>query len=378
MERCPYSKKCSGCQLQNLTYKEQLQLKQVKMIRLLGHFCHVSEIIGMENPCNYRNKSQSAFFYKNGRIISGIYQSTKQKIVEVKDCMLEEKCAQRIVQSIKKLSVKYKIKAYDLNTKKGFLRHVLTRKGFKSGEIMVVIVTKKGEFPSKDEFVKDLVEAHKEISTIVWNINPTDTALFLGKENYVLYGNGYITDELCGLKFRISPNSFYQVNPIQAEVLYSLANEYASLTGNEIVLDAYCGTGTIGLTMAKNARKVIGVEVNLDATKDAKENAILNGISNAAFYNEDAGKFMVKLARKKEKIDTVITDPPRAGCSMGFLKSLISLSPKRVVYISCNPDTLARDLVVLTKAKYDVIKIQPVDMFPYTSHIECVVCLDKK
>lgn len=378
MERCPYSKKCSGCQLQNLTYKEQLKHKQVRMIRLLGRFCHVEEIIGMENPLNYRNKSQYAFTYQNGKTTVGIYQSTTKKIIEVKDCMLEDAYSEKIVQTVKKLLVKYKLKVYDLKTKSGFVRHVLVRKGFKTGEIMVVIVTTNDEFKEKEPFAKDLIEAHKEITTLVWNVNPTETPLFLGKKNTVLYGNGYITDELCGLSFRISPNSFYQVNPIQAETLYNLANEYALLTGNEIILDAYCGTGTIGLTMAKNAKKIIGVELNPEATNDAKENARLNNIENATFYNEDAGEFITKLANKNEKIDIVITDPPRSGCSREFLKSLIALSPKRVVYISCNPDTLSRDIGVLTRSGYNVKKIQPVDMFPYTNHIECVVRLDRR
>lgn len=378
MGRCPYSKKCSGCQLQNLNYEEQLQLKQVKMIRLLGRFCHVKEIIGMQTPFNYRNKSQYALTYKNGRTISGIYQSTTQKIVEVKNCMLEDKCAESIVHTIKKLLIKYKLKAYDMNTQMGLVRHILVRKGFKSGEIMVVIVTTDEDFSSKEDFAKELVCIHKEITTVVWNINPTDTPLFLGKKNTVLYGNGYITDALCGLNFRISPNSFYQVNPIQAEVLYSIAKDYARLTGKETVLDAYCGTGTIGLTMAKEAKKIIGVELNSDATNDAKANAVLNNIENAIFYNEDAGHFMTKLAKEKEKIDVVITDPPRAGCSKEFLKSLITLYPKRVVYISCNPETLERDLFVLSKSGYNVRSIQPVDMFPYTNHIECVVRLERK
>jgi 23S rRNA (uracil1939-C5)-methyltransferase len=213
---------------------------------------------------------------------------------------------------------------------------------------------------------------------VVWNINPTETPLFLGKQNTVLYGSGYITDELCGLSFRISPNSFYQVNPVQTEVLYSLAKEYAGLSGSETVLDAYCGTGTIGLTMAKCAKKIIGVEVNSSATEDAKINATLNNIENETFYNEDAGEYISRLAKSKEKIDVVITDPPRAGCSKEFLRSLKALSPKRVVYISCNPETLERDLIFLTKSGYRVKKIQPVDMFPHTHHVENVVKLRKR
>ncbi len=353
-------------------------MKQVKLIRLLGRYCHVEEIIGMDSPLHYRNKAQSMFGFKNSKIISGIYQSATCKIAEVEGCMLETEKAEKIINTIKKLSIKHKIKAFDLQTGSGFLRHVLIREGFKTGEIMVVLVSCEGVFPQKEIFVNDLIKAHSEITTVVWNINPTQTPLFLGKKSEVLYGDGYIKDILCGLEFRISPASFYQVNPVQTEVLYSIAKDYAKLKGNEIVLDAYCGTGTIGLTMAKNAGKVIGVEINSDAVRDAKENATLNNIENAEFYNEDAGECISNLANKKEKIDVVITDPPRAGCSMKFLKSLIKLFPKRVVYISCNPETLANDLNVLTKAGYRVKKIQPVDMFPYTNHVECVVCLSRK
>ena len=377
MRACPFSRKCSGCQLQNLTYPEQLKMKQVKLIRLLGRFCHVDEIIGMDNPINYRNKAQAMFGFKNGKIISGIYQSANGKIAEVEGCMLETDESQEIVKTVKRLAIKYKIKAYDLQSGKGFLRHVLVREGFKTGQIMVVIVSANDAFPQKEAFAEDLVSAHKNITTVVWNINPTETPLFLGKKSVTLYGEGYIKDTLCDLEFRISPSSFYQVNPVQTEILYDTARKFADLNGEQAVLDAYCGTGTIGLTMAKNAKKVLGVEINADAIRDAKENATLNGMQNVEFYNEDAGEYISFLARKKEKIDVVITDPPRAGCSMKFLKSLIELSPKRVVYISCNPETLARDLNVLVKSGYRVKKIQGVDMFPHTNHIECVVALTR-
>ena len=378
MSKCPYAKKCSGCQLQNLTYEEQLKMKQVKLISLLGKYGHVSEIIGMENPYNYRNKAQSIFGFKSGRLIAGIYQSATRRITEVKDCMLEDEGASRIVDTVKALCPSFKIKAYDINTGTGFLRHVLVRKGFVSGEIMVVLVTAKGEFKSCRSFVNELLRRHPEITTLVWNINSTDTPLMLGEHSEVLYGEGYITDTLCGLNFRISPRSFYQVNPVQTEILYSLAKEYASLTGKERVIDAYCGTGTIGLTMADKAKEIIGVEVNPDAIKDAKVNTKLNGIKNAKHFVGDAGAFMSGLAKNGDAADVVITDPPRAGCSMQFLRSLITLSPKRIVYISCNPETLARDLNTLTKNGYKVKKIQGVDMFPHTNHVETVVCLTRK
>lgn len=375
---CPHAKKCGGCQLSNLTYEEQLHLKQAKLIRMLGKYGHVEEIIGMEDPTHYRNKIQAAFRAKSGKVISGVYQSSSRHIIEVEACMLEDVCAAPILKTIRKMCVNFKIKPYDIMTGTGFLRHVLIRKGFSSGEIMVVLVTAKGEFKSARSFCNELIRRHPEITTVVWNVNPSDTPLMLGVQSQVLFGEGYITDKLCGLDFRISPRSFYQVNPVQTEVLYATAKAYASLTGKEKIIDAYCGTGTIGLCMADGASEIIGVEVNRDAVSDAKDNATRNGVSNATYVCDDAGKFMAEMAMRGESADVVITDPPRAGCSREFLQSLLSLSPTRVVYVSCNPETLARDLYTLTRGGYKVSKIQPVDLFPYTGHVECVVGLARE
>ena len=375
---CPHAKKCGGCQLSNLTYEEQLHLKQAKLIRMLGKYGHVEEIIGMEDPTHYRNKIQAAFRAKSGKVISGVYQSSSRHIIEVESCMLEDVCAAPILKTIRKMCVNFKIKPYDIMTGTGFLRHVLIRKGFSSGEIMVVLVTAKGEFKSARSFCNELIRRHPEITTVVWNVNPSDTPLMLGVQSQVLFGEGYITDKLCGLDFRISPRSFYQVNPVQTEVLYATAKAYASLTGKEKIIDAYCGTGTIGLCMADGASEIIGVEVNRDAVSDAKDNAARNGVSNATYICDDAGKFMAEMAMRGESADVVITDPPRAGCSREFLQSLLSLSPTRVVYVSCNPETLARDLYTLTRGGYKVSKIQPVDLFPYTGHVECVVGLTRE
>lgn len=372
---CPYAKKCGGCSLQNLPYEEQLHMKQAKLIKLLGRYGHVDEIIGMEDPTHYRNKIQAAFRSKSGKVVSGVYQSASRRIVEVEDCLLEDACAAPILATIRKLCVNFKIRPYDLQTRQGFLRHVLIRRGFQSGQIMVVLVTVKGELKQARSFVNELLRRHPEITTLVWNINPTDTPLMLGQHSTVLYGEGYITDTLCGLDFRISPRSFYQVNPLQTEILYGKAKEFAALTGKERVIDAYCGTGTIGLTMAADAREIIGVEVNQDAVADAVENAKRNGIENAVFYAADAGDFMCEMAERGESADVVITDPPRAGCSGRFLRSLLTLSPERIVYISCNPETLARDLFTLVKGGYKVRKVQPVDMFPFTGHVEAAVLL---
>ncbi len=374
---CPAAKKCGGCQLSNLTYEEQLSLKQSKIIRAVGRYCHVDEIIGMEVPFHYRNKATHIFGFLRGNIISGIYQSSARRITPIDECMIEDEYSNRIVKTVKSLCVSFKIKAYDIDSRRGFIRHVLVRRSVSCGEIMVVIVTARGDFPNKNGFVKALLQKHPDITTVVWNVNPTDTPIFSGDKNEVLYGNGYITDKLCGLSFRISPNSFYQVNSVQTEVLYSKVKELASLCGKETVIDAYCGTGTIGLSVASGAKAVVGVEVNSSAVKDARFNAESNGIKNASFICADAGDFMLEQAQRGEKIDVVITDPPRAGCSKRFLDSLLKLLPDRIVYVSCNPETLSRDLFALRKGGYRVNKIQPVDMFPHTEHIETVVLLSK-
>ncbi len=374
---CPHYKKCGGCQLQNLTYPEQLSMKQAKIIRLLGHYGHVDEIIGMDDPFRYRNKASHAFAFLGGKTVTGIYQSASRRIVPVEDCLLEDQRSDEIVQTVRKLCVLYGYKPYDLQTRRGFLRHVLVRRANASGQTMVVLVTANGKFDRKREFTETLLSKYDDITTIVWNINPSSTPILLGNKSEVLHGDGYITDTLMGLTFRISPRSFYQVNPTQTEVLYGKAVEFAGLTGKERVIDAYCGTGTIGLTLAKQAKEVYGAETNAEAVRDAIENAHRNGITNARFFEADAGLFMQEMAFRRERIDVVVTDPPRAGCSKHFLQSVLALAPKRVVYVSCNPETLARDLFVLSKGGYKVKKMQPVDMFPFTEHVECVVLLSK-
>lgn len=377
LKRCPYRKKCGGCQLQNLSYEKQLSFKQVKVIKLLGRYHHVREIIGMENPYHYRNKVQAAFAERRGQIISGVYQSSTHNIVPVDSCLIEDQKADEIIVTVRKLLKSFKLKAFDDVSMKGFLRHVLIKRGFSSGEIMVVLVTSVLDFPKQSQFVNALLSRHPEITTIVQNVNNKHTSLVLGEKSRVLYGNGYIEEDLCGFRFRISPKAFYQINPTQTEVLYKTAIEYADLTGNETVLDAYCGTGTIGIFASKAAKKVIGVELNPDAIADAKINAELNNVKNIEFFCGDAGKFMVEAAECGAEYDVVIMDPPRAGASLEFLRSLVTLSPKKVVYISCNPETQARDFSYLTRKGYKVKRIQPVDMFPHTEHVETVALLSK-
>lgn len=375
---CPVSRKCGGCQLMNLSYPEQLKFKQAKVVKLLGSFHRVNTILGMANPFHYRNKVQAAFGRtRGGEIISGVYQSSTHNIVKTEHCLIEDEKADEIIVTIRKMVKNFKLTVYDERNGSGFLRHVLVKTGFATGEIMVVLVTGTSVFPSKNNFVKELLKRHPEITTIVQNVNNKFTSMVLGEKENVLYGKGYIEDVLCGLTFRISPKSFYQINPVQTEVLYGKAIEFAKLSGKEKVIDAYCGIGTIGMVAAKNAGEVIGCELNPDAVRDAKINAKINGVKNIKFVCADAGEFMLEMKEQGEKCDVLFMDPPRAGSDKKFLSCAVSLLPDRIVYISCNPETQQRDLFYLIKNGYKVKKIQPVDMFPYTAHIESVVLLER-
>ena len=372
---CPHYKKCGGCHLQNMTYEEQLQYKQVKAIKLLGRFCHVKEIIGMETPVHYRCKVQAAFGRDKSGIISGVYQSSTHKIVPIDSCMIEDEKADAIIVTVRALLKSFKLKPFDENSMTGFLRHVLVRKGYYSGQIMVVLVTGTPIFPSSRQFVNALLERHPEITTVVQNINNKFTSLVLGERSITLYGDGYIEDSILDCSFRISPRSFYQVNPVMTTRLYSKAIEYMELTGNETVIDAYCGTGTIGILASRKAGRVIGVELNADAVRDAKFNAERNDIKNIEFFTADASDFLVDMAAQGHSADVVIMDPPRAGSDRRFMSAAVTLAPQKIVYISCNPETLARDLNYLVRNGYRVRRLQPVDMFPHTDHCECVALL---
>lgn len=379
--QCPVFRKCGGCQLQNLSYERQLEWKQKRCQKLLGSFGKIEPILGMESPYHYRNKVQAAFAWdkRGGRIVSGVYQSGTHRVVPVDSCLTEDKKADEIIVSVRKLLKAFKLRPYDEDTGQGFLRHVLVKRGFGTNEIMVVLVTGTPVFTAKKHFVAELLKLYPEITTVVQNVNNSRTSMVLGQNEKVLYGPGFITDLLCGCRFRISAKSFYQINPLQTEVLYGKAMEFAGLTGKEKVLDAYCGIGTIGIVAAKSgAGSVLGVELNRDAVRDAIVNARENGIKNIYFTCADAGSFMEEAALEGESWDLVFMDPPRAGASREFLTALCSLAPKRVVYISCNPETLARDLSFLRANHYRVQKLQPVDMFPHTQHIECVTLLTNK
>ena len=378
-KKCSVSKKCGSCQYQGIPYKEQLAAKQKKMSKLLKKFGSVKPIIGMENPLYYRNKVHAVFDRdRKGNIICGTYEAKTHKVVSVEECMIEDKISQEIIRTIRDMLKSFKIKTYDEDTGYGLLRHVLVRRGFSTNEIMVVLVVGSPVFPSKNNFVKALRKKYPQITTVVLNVNDKKTSMVLGERDIVIYGKGFIRDTLCGCSFRISPQPFYQVNPVQTEILYRIAIEYASLGRKETVIDAYCGIGTIGLVAAKKAKNVIGVELNPNAVHDAKINARENKITNAHFYQGDAGEFMEAMAENGEKADVVFMDPPRTGSDKKFMSSVIKLGPSRIVYISCGPETLARDLEYLTKHGYEVRKIQPVDMFSFTDHCENVCLLTKR
>lgn len=379
LKKCTVSKKCGSCQYQGISYKEQLAVKQKKMNKLLKKFANVKPIIGMENPFYYRNKVHAVFDRdRKGNIICGTYEAKTHKVVPVEECLIEDKISQEIIRTIRDMLKSFKIKTYDEDTGYGLLRHVLVRRGFSTGEIMVVLVAASPIFPSKNNFVKALRKKYPQITTVVLNVNDKKTSMVLGERDIVLYGKGFIRDNLCGCSFRISPQSFYQVNPVQTEILYKTAIEYAGLGRKETVIDAYCGIGTIGLVAAGKAKNVIGVELNPDAVHDAKINARENKITNTRFYQGDAREFMEKMAEEGERADVVFMDPPRTGSDKKFMSSVIKLAPSRIVYISCGPESLARDLEYFTEHGYTVRKIQPVDMFSFTDHCENVVLLRRK
>ena len=375
---CPVSGKCGSCQYLHLSYQEQLKAKQNTLSALLKGLCPLRGMIGMDNPYHYRNKVHAVFGCdRRGKPVSGIYEANSHRIVPVESCLIEDEKADEIIGTVRRLLPSFKIRNYDEDTGYGLLRHVLVKRGFSTGEIMVVLVTASPVFPSKNNFVKALFKEHPDITTIIQNINGRGTSMVLGEKEHTLYGPGYIEDVLCSCTFRISSKSFYQVNPVQTEILYGKALEMAGLTGKETVIDAYCGIGTIGIIASKKAKEVIGIELNPDAVRDAVQNARRNSVNNIRFYCNDAGRFMTEMARRKGKADVVIMDPPRTGSTKAFMDSIAALEPERVIYISCGPDTLARDLRYMKTLGYHAREGWGVDLFPWTGSIETVCLLSK-
>lgn len=417
MPSCPVEERCGACQLLTVPYERQLADKQAQMVDLFEHLGDektvVHPIAGMDNPYHYRNKVISPYapgrIIKDGKgrapaekdkhgkskgkkesprreILCGMYAAGTHRIVSTDSCLIENQIGKRIILAIRDLMPASRLDPYREETNTGFLRHVMVRVGHTSGEVLVTLVTNGNQFPGSKRFAQSLIKKCPEITSIVQNCNTRQTNVILGESETKIYGPGFILDRVCGLSFRISSQSFYQVNAGQTEILYRRAIELAQLSGTETVIDAYCGTGTIGLVAARgveedgaHAAHVIGVDDTESAIRDARANARHNGIKNAEFVADDAGSFMRGLVEEDgaDQVDVVIMDPPRSGSSEEFLDALVALAPKRVVYISCNPETQARDVSYLTKQGYTLEAMQPVDMFPHTTHVENIIVCRK-
>ena len=372
--KCQCATACGGCSFQNLNYKKQLELKdnlaKETLKRIGGIDLPITKIYGMDEPYYYRNKIQVPFGYdKQKRLVYGFYKFKSHDIVPFKECVIQDKVHINILSTIKKLMLDMNIKAYNEDDGSGVLRHCLIRVAKKTNQVMVVLVVKSLNFPSKNNFIKALINECNEINTIVLNENPRKTNVILGNKEKVVFGKGYIIDELLGIKFKISSKSFYQVNHSQCEVLYDLALKEANVNSNDVMLDAYCGIGSIGLIFSKFVKCVDGVEIIPEAIKDAKENIKLNNITNAHYFCSDINNFVIN-----KHYDLMVIDPPRKGIDDKFMNSILKLKPTKIVYISCNVSTLARDLKILSKL-YKIQSINLVDMFPHTFHIESVVSL---
>ncbi|MFT4104851.1 MAG: 23S rRNA (uracil(1939)-C(5))-methyltransferase RlmD [Lacrimispora sp.] len=379
--RCPVARQCGGCQLQAMSYEEQLKYKERKIynnLTRIGGFKDIPmlPIMGMDEPWRYRNKAQFPWgLDKEGNIIAGFYAGRSHTIIGCDDCLLGVEENRDVLQRIKSHMEKHGLTPYDEASHKGLIRHTLIRKGFKTGEIMVCQVINGKNLPHKDELVESLLEI-PGMTSISLNINTEQTNVILGNKVENLYGPGYITDYIGKVKYRISPLSFYQVNPVQTEKLYGTALEYAGLTGGEVVWDLYCGIGTISLFLAQKAKKVYGVEIVPQAIDDARENAKLNGIENVEFF---VGKAEEVLPEQFEKnhvyADVIVVDPPRKGCDEVCLETIVKMAPERVVYVSCDSATLARDMRYLADRGYEAVKVRGCDMFGWSSHVECVVLM---
>ncbi|MDD4834022.1 MAG: 23S rRNA (uracil(1939)-C(5))-methyltransferase RlmD [Lutispora sp.] len=377
---CPIVKRCGGCQIQHMSYEGQLNYKTRVVKDAIERIGGLKDIVvhdtcGMEDPWYYRNKAQFPVGIKDGQIHIGFYASRSHEIIDTDVCMIQDKINDEVLELVRDFIKKYNINIYDENTGKGLIRHVMTRKGFKTGEVMVCIVINGDDMPHRNVLVETLKQNIIGLKTVVLNINKKNTNVIMGEQNEVIYGEGFIYDYIGEFKFKISPHSFFQVNPVQTEVLYNRALEHAGLTGKEIVIDAYCGIGTISLFLSKKAKKVYGVEIVGQAIEDAKANAKINGVENTEFILGESETVIPKLYQEGVKADVVVVDPPRKGCDEKLLKIICKMAPERVVYVSCNPSTLARDLKYLSERGYEVKEVQPVDQFPQTVHVESIILM---
>lgn len=378
--RCPKYDTCGGCQLMHMNYADQLELKKQQIIEQCEKYqleATVLDPIGSNEPYNYRNKIQMTFKEHKGKIVAGLYEENTHKVVNISDCDIQDKVANQIINTIKALMKKHKIPAYDEDKRTGIIRHVLVKRSLQTKQILVVIVTPSNIFPGRNNLVKDLNLAHPDITSIVHNINERKTSIVLGDESKIITGKGYIEDILMGKRFLIGPKTFYQVNAHQTEVLYGEVLKKLQPKKTDVILDAYAGIGTIGLMLSDHVSKVLSVEINKDSVRSAVKNAELNGIKNVEFVAADAKDYILALVEQKAKLDAIVVDPPRAGLDLEFVKAIQVLKPKKVVYVSCDPETLVRDLKQLSRT-YMIGPIQPVDMFSQTYHIENCVLLTLK
>lgn len=375
-------KDCGGCQIQELDYNKQLELKTNEVKQVISRIgklenVEIHETIGMQSPCRYRNKAQFPIQNINGTTAIGFYKKKSHDVIPTDMCVIQHDINDKIIKIIKTYIQAYNVSIYNETTHTGVLRHLVTKVGFTTNEVMVVLVANGTNLPHLNELASVLKENIPGFKTLVLNVNKAKTNVILGKENKVIYGNGKINDYIGDLVFEISPLSFFQVNPVQTEVLYNKALEYAELKENDTVFDIYCGIGSISLFLAQKATKVYGIEIVEDAIKDAKINAKLNNLDNVEFYVGKAEEVVPKMYREGKSANVVVIDPPRKGCDEKVLDTIVSMKPDRVVYVSCNPSTLARDLAYLDERGYKCVEIQPVDMFPHTMHVECCALMSR-
>ncbi|QDA75140.1 23S rRNA (uracil(1939)-C(5))-methyltransferase RlmD [Listeria seeligeri] len=378
---CAVYSKCGGCSLQHLSYVGQLAFKRNQVeetMKRIGKLnVEVKETLGMENPWRYRNKSQVPVGFVNGKLTAGFYQKRSHEIIDMSTCLIQSEQGDFAVQKTREVLAKYGTEPYDEKTGKGDIRHIMTRFAHTTGQLMLVLVTTKDRLPFKEEIIRDLTE-QLALTSIVQNINPQKTNVIFGDRTKTLWGKDIIEDTIHGIRFAISARSFYQVNPLQTEVLYQQAIEAAELTGEETVIDAYCGIGSISLCLAKKAKHVYGVEIVDQAIQDARANAELNNLNNTTFETGKAEEVIPTWYKAGIVADVLVVDPPRKGCDEKLLQTILAMKPKKVVYVSCNPGTLARDMKILSDGGYEANLVQPVDMFPMTTHIEAVTVLNLK
>lgn len=381
--RCPFFEQCGGCQLQHIAYEKQLELKRQLVIDALTRIGGLADVlvhltIGMHTPWAYRNKAQFPIGYQSGRVIAGFFAPRSHHIVDIESCDIQHPLGNQLMREVKALAAEYGVPIYNEHTHSGVLRHVIVRVGRGTGEVLAVLVTKDEAFPHGAEIAQKLMERVPGLVGVVQNINPERTNVVLGRESKVLAGVGHVTEYLGPFVFKISPASFFQVNAEQTEILYGKVVEYAALSGTETVVDLYCGIGSITLFLAQKAAQVIGIEWVAEAVADAEENAALNDVDNVRFIAGDAAIEMPRLARGGVHADVIVVDPPRKGCEEAVLSAMAQMGPKRIVYVSCNPASLARDLRRLHELGYDTLEVQPVDMFPHTAHVECCALLTRR